>query len=161
MKKLFLLMALLISAPAMAHDGSWFGIGGGYDSFGRGADGYSITAEGGYWYLGNVAYGGSFKASFLNSDFGGNANVYDLGAFWKAGTEAGLYGKLIAGLAFLNQDFSVGSSSNKSFYLGLGGGFLFPVSESFQIGPEVLYRHLTAGNGADEITVSALVTYGF
>lgn len=165
MKKLFLLMAMLFaSAPAMAADGSWFGLGAGYEhlSGGGSANGYSITAEGGYWYLGNVAYGGSFKGAFFDrgrnnafSDF----RIYDLGAFWKAGTEAGLYGKLIAGLAFL--DDVAFSSGSKSFYIGLGGGFLFPVSESFQIGPEVLYRHLTAGDGADQISVSALVTYGF
>ncbi|RZA08348.1 MAG: hypothetical protein EOP11_05075 [Proteobacteria bacterium] len=163
MKKLFLLVAMLVSAPAMAHDGSWFGLGGGYDHFasGGGADGYSVTAEGGYWYLGNVAYGGAFKGTFINPDFGGDFKIYDVGAFWKAGTDAGLYGKVIAGLAFIDGNYGGFRDSSKSFYLGAGGGFLFPISESFQVGPEVLYRHLTAGNGADQITVSALVTYGF
>jgi hypothetical protein len=166
MKKLFLVLAMLVSAPAMAMDGSWFGLGAGYEhlSSGASADGYSVTAEGGYWYLGNVAYGGHFKGAFFDRDRSGNGSdfrIYDLGAFWKAGTEAGLYGKLIAGLAFLNDSYDLRVGSGKSFYIGLGGGFLFPISESFQIGPEVLYRHLTAGNGADQVTVSALVTYGF
>ena len=168
MKKLALLLALLLpTTPAFAMEGSWFGLGGNYEHFagGRDENGYSVAAEGGYWYLGNVAYGGSFKGAFFGGDGFGNGSkfrLYDLGAFWKAGTDEGLYGKLTAGLAFLDGNRTgLRTDSGKSFYVGLGGGFLFLVSERFQIGPEVLYRHLTAGDGADQISVGALVTYGF
>lgn len=163
MKILILLLSLmLISFSAEAKDGSWFGMGANYEHLSSGAsyDGYSVSAEGGYWYLGNVAYGGYFKAGVFND--GGDLKIYDLGAFWKAGTEQGLYGKLLAGIAFIGSSpsgFKAGDT--KSFYLGLGGGFLFPVTDTFQIGPEVIYRHLTAGNGGDQISVGALVTYGF
>lgn len=157
MKKIFLLCMILFSSPAMAMDGSWFGVGGSYENISGGTgsrSGAAVSMEGGYWYLGNIAYGGYFKANFMESDL----KIYDLGAFWKAGTEQGLYGKLLAGVAFLNPAYSLNS---KSFYFGLGGGFLFPAGESFKIGPEVIYRHLTAGNGSDQISIGALVTYGF
>lgn len=170
--KNFLLLALLVLTfhkSANAMEGSWFGVSTGYENLSSGfsEEGLSLGAEGGYWYLGNVAYGGYFKANFFgeaNNVRNTNLKILDLGAFWKAGTEQGLYGKLLAGLSFVNLDGTVSGfklGEGKSFYVGLGGGFLFPVSETFQIGPEVVYRHLTAGNGGDQISISALVTYGF
>lgn len=167
MKKLFLLMMMFAATPAFAADGSWFAVGANYEHLASGGkeNGVSINAEGGYWYLGNVAYGGSFKASFFGDRdhyAGSKFNMYDLGAFWKAGTEQGLYGKLVAGLAFMDGDTNgLRTGDGTSFYVGLGGGFLFPITETFQIGPEVLYRHLTAGDGADQISVGALVAYSF
>ena len=169
MKKLLLAVMMVVATPAFAQEGSWFGLGGNFEHLSSGVqeNGASIAMEGGYWYLGNVAYGGSFKASFFGdrSGFGSGRDfqTYDLGAFWKAGSEAGLYGKLIAGLQFLGGN-SAGMhlmDARSSFYVGLGGGFLFPISDTFQVGPEVLYRHLTAGDGADQISVGALVSYGF
>lgn len=165
MKKILLLFVLLLISPfspssANAMEGSWFGMGASYENLSSGpnVEGLAIQAEGGYWYLGNVAYGGYFKANFLSSSI----RAYDLGGFWKAATEQGLYGKLLAGVAFMNSDsvrLKVGDG--KSFYFGLGGGFLFPMSEGLQIGPEVVYRHLTAGNGGDQVSVGALIAYSF
>jgi hypothetical protein len=170
MKAIFAcLLAALASLPAHAMEGSWFGLGASYESLASGytEGGTSVTAEGGYWYLGNMAYGGHFKASFFgeaDGRAGSDLKIYDLGVFWKAATEAGLYGKLLAGIAFVNLDgpttgFKLGDG--KSFYVGLGGGFLFPLTEVLQIGPEVVYRHLTAGDGGDQVSIGALVTYGF
>ena len=130
--KILLVIAALIASPAFAMDGSWFGVGGNFENLSSGGTtrtGASVSMEGGYWYLGNVAYGGSFKASFLESDL----KDYDLGAFWKAGTEEGLYGKLLAGVSFFDRSTFLGSI--KSFYVGLGGGFLFTTSETLKIGP--------------------------
>jgi len=155
----FLVIALaLLSSPAFAMDGSWFGVGGNFENLSSGGStktGASVAMEGGYWYLGNIAYGGSFKANFLEA----GVKAYDLGAFWKAGTEDGLYGKLLAGVSFFDRASYLNSS--KSFYFGLGGGFLFPAGETLKIGPEVVYRHLTAGNGGDQVSIGALVVYGF
>lgn len=160
MKALLLALSLLL-LPLTSHalDGSWFGIGGAYEHLSSGGNtrnGASVDMEGGYWYLGNVAYGGEFKANFLDS----NLTIYNLGGFWKAGTEEGLYGKLLAGVAFMSGN-SAAVGSNKSFYFGLGGGFSFPVTATLKIGPEVIYRHLTAGYGGDQISIGALVTQSF
>ena len=167
--KNILLALLLLTLPAYAHamDGSWFGFGAGYENLSSGGreEGASLTLEGGYWYLGNVAYGGYFKPTFLgenNRAPGSSLRLYDLGAFLKAGTEAGLYGKVQLGLAIVDGNTTgMRVEDGLGLSLGLGGGFLFPVTDTFQIGPEVIYRHLTAGDGGDQISVSALVAYGF
>src|SRR4051812_30873582 len=124
MKKLFSVLALLflIAPRAEAYEGSWFAVGGSFEHFmnGYSQNGVGATAEGGYWYLGNVAYGGYAKGSFLgkvNGIPGTKLNVYDLGVFWKAATEAGLYGKLLAGLAFV--DSTASNYSSTSFSLGV------------------------------------------
>jgi hypothetical protein len=168
MKKfLFALLLLAIPAYAQAMDGSWFGFGAGYENLSSGGreEGASLTLEGGYWYLGNVAYGGYFKPTFLgenNRAPGSTLRLYDLGAFLKAGTEAGLYGKVQLGLAIVDGNTTgLRVEDGLGLSLGLGGGFLFPVTDVFQVGPEVIYRHLTAGDGGDQISVSALVAYGF
>jgi hypothetical protein len=167
MKKLLLTLFLLVPAHAQAMDGSWFGFGAGYENLSsRGREeGISANIEGGYWYLGNVAYGGYFKPTFLGENDrspGSSLRIYDLGAFLKAGTEAGLYGKVQLGLAIVDGNTAgLKVEDGLGLSLGLGGGFLFPVSDTFQIGPEVIYRHLTAGDGGDQISVSALVAYGF
>lgn len=156
--KFLILLLTIVCTPAFAMDGSWFGASGNFENLsgtGSTKTGASVAMEGGYWYLGNVAYGGYFKANFLESDI----KVYDLGAFWKAGTEQGLYGKLLAGVAFFDSAGYLNSS--KSFFFGLGGGFLFPTGEALKIGPEVIYRHLTAGNGGDQVSIGVLVSYGF
>lgn len=160
---------LLFSNFAHANDGSWFGVNAGYENLSSGfnSTGTSIGAEGGYWYLGNMAYGGSFKANFFgtaNSVSGSNLTIYDLGGFWKAGDDNGLYGKLLAGVEFINVSgtvpaFKVGSG--KSFYFGLGGGFLFRVTDAFRIGPEVTYRHLMANGGGDQVSMLVLGTFSF
>lgn len=171
MKKLLalFLMVFSFSMPAKAFEGSWFAAGLSYENLAIGPteNGYALTMEGGYWYLGNVAYGGYFKANNFGeiaSRAGSGLKLYDLGVFWKAATEAGLYGKLLAGLTFINANGNTAglrSSDGMSFSIGLGGGFLFPLTESFHIGPEVIYRHLTAGNGADQVSVGGLVAYSF
>jgi len=150
-------------------EGSWFGANASYENLSTGVseDGASIAMEGGYWYLGNLAYGGYFKSNLFGEIAGvtnSNLKIFDLGAFWKAGTEEGLYGKLLAGVAFVNlsgtvSNFKVGDG--KSFYFGLGGGYSFPITDALKIGPEVVYRHLTAGNGGDQISIGALVTHSF
>lgn len=157
------------SSKAQAMDGSWFGVSGAYESLSSGftQGGASVGMEGGYWYLGNLAYGAYVKGDFFgeaNGNAGSNLKMIDLGAFWKAGTEEGLYGKLLAGVAFISlkgtvPNFKVGGGN--SFYMGLGGGYSFPVTETLKVGPEVLYRHLTAGNGGDQISIGALVTHSF
>ena len=166
MKKLLsVLLALFTFSPAAhAYEGSWFALGGSFEHFMNSStrNGVGATAEGGYWYLGNVAYGGYAKGSFLgnvNDIPGTKRNIYDLGVFWKAATEAGLYGKLTAGLAFV--DSSGGSSSATSFSIGAAGGFLFPITQSVQFGPEVAYRHLTAINGADQLSGTLLLAFTF
>lgn len=165
--KYLLLSFLMFSTPAFAMDGSWFGFGAGYENLSSGAreEGISLNLEGGYWYLGNVAYGGYFKPTFLGENShvpNSSLRLYDLGAFLKAGTEAGLYGKLQVGLAIVDGDTTgLRVEDGLGLSLGLGGGFLFPVTETFQVGPEVIYRHLTAGDGGDQISVSALVAYSF
>jgi hypothetical protein len=171
MKKIFpLVLTLLFSTPSLtasAHEGSWFSLGGSYEylSSGRSVEGPAVNMEGGYWYLGNVAVGGHFKAASLGKNevlSVKNTRVYDIGAFWKIASEQGFYGKLVTGLAFASGDTSgLDAGQGRSFYLGLGGGFLFDVSDSFQIGPEVLYRHWTARNGSDQVSVGALVAYRF
>ena len=171
MKKLLLcLIALaLVGKPALAHEGSWFAAGGSFEHLANGinSNGVGASIEGGYWYLGNVAYGGFFKTSFqgkIDNREGSDLKIYDLGVFWKAASEAGLYGKVLLGLAFISPtgNYSGLRTGNvTSLSLGLGGGFLFPVSNTFQIGPEVIYRHLTSGNGADQISVGVLIAYRF
>ena len=164
---LALVFTALISLPAHAMDGSWFGVGGAYESLSSGGreTGAGLTLEGGYWYLGNVAYGGYFKSSFLGENDrvpGSTLNLYDLGAFLKAGTEAGLYGKIQLGLGIVDGNTAgLRLSDGLGLSFGLGGGFLFPVTDTFHIGPEVIYRHLTAGDGGDQISIGALVAYGF
>lgn len=171
MKKILLLALSLIgfSLNAQAYEGSWFAAGASYENLASGVteDGLGLSIEGGYWYLGNIAYGGYFKSnSFgeIQSRVGSRLKLYDLGVFFKAATEAGLYGKILAGMTFVN----VGGDSSglrindgMSLSLGLGGGFLFPLSDRFQIGPEVIYRHLTSGNGGDQVSVGGLVAYSF
>ncbi|MGL1161904.1 hypothetical protein ACSTKX_25040, partial [Vibrio parahaemolyticus] len=80
---------------------------------------------------------------------GTNLNIYDVGVFWKAAAESGLYGKLTAGLAFVSPTgpySGLRTGSVTSFSIGVAGGCLFPLSESVSFGPEVNYRHLTAGS---------------
>jgi len=168
MKKIISILVLLFSLSAQARDGSWFAGTLGYEnlSSGRTEGGLSIGAEGGYWHLGNMAYGGYFKGQFFGEAGapGTDIKIYDLGAFWKVGNDAGLYGKVLAGVAFVNVDgivnnFKVGDG--KSFYFGLGGGFLFPIADMIEAGPEVTYRHLTAGNGGDQISITGLISFNF
>lgn len=172
MKPALLLLATLSLLPftAQAKDGSWFGVGANYEYLSSGVEenGSSLTMEGGYWYLGNVAYGAQVKGSYFGADGRPGSSrfrIYDLGAFWKAGTEAGLYGKLTAGIALLNGNLGGvrlrNEGSSRSFYIGAGGGFLFQIADALEIGPEVLYRHLTAGDGGDQISIGALVAYRF
>jgi hypothetical protein len=171
MKKILSLSLLLtlFTAPAHAYEGSWFAVGSSYENLAIGPteNGFSLTMEGGYWYLGNVAYGGYFKASSFGeiaSRPNSSLKLYDLGVFFKAATEAGLYGKVLAGLTFINASGNTAglrAGDGTSLSIGLGGGFLFPLSESFHVGPEVIYRHLTAGNGADQISVGGLIAYSF
>lgn len=170
MKKFFLVLSIALSSlQAHANEGSWFGTNAGYENLSSGFNdsGYSIGAEGGYWYLGNMAYGALFKANLFgtaNGVAGTDLKIYDLGAFWKVGTDQGLYGRLLAGVAFVNLD---GSSPNfklgdgKSFYFGLGGGLQLPLSESFGLGPDISYRHLTAGSGGDQLSLSVLGSFTF
>src|SRR3989344_2401727 len=89
----FLLVATCYSA--FAAEGSWFGISGAYENLSSGPNesGLSLAAEGGYWYMGNLAYGGFVKGNFFGDVEGGALKMIDLGAFWKAGTAEGLYGK--------------------------------------------------------------------
>ncbi|MGZ3662827.1 MAG: hypothetical protein ACXVCK_22210, partial [Bdellovibrionota bacterium] len=109
MKNLLIVIGILfsLSPAAQAYEGSWIAAGGSFEHLANGStqNGVGATLEGGYWYLGNVAYGGYVKGSFLGK-VGGipgtNLNIYDMGVFWKAATEAGLYGKLTAGLAFVS-----------------------------------------------------------
>lgn len=172
MKKLFILaMALIAFSPsqAKAFEGSWFAVGSSYENLMSGVNesGYSLAMEGGYWYLGNVAYGGYFKtANFgeISGRAGSSLKTNEFGVFWKAATEAGLYGKLLAGLVFANTEgntsgLRMGTSTSLSF--GFGGGFLFPLADGFHVGPEVIYRHLTSGNGGDQISVGGLIAYSF
>lgn len=169
MKNIILASILFLSANAFAMEGSWFGVGTSYENLSTGLNdsGGALTMEGGYWYLGNMAYGGFFKANFFgeaNGAAGTDLKIYDLGAFWKAGTDEGLYGKLSAGVAFVNLDGTVSNfkvGDGKSFFFGLGGGFQFPITDTFRLGPEVTYRHLTAGNGGDQISIGALATFAF
>lgn len=168
MKNLLVLLAFLLAPQAQAYEGSWFALGGSFEHLANGANlnGVGATLEGGYWYLGNVAYGGYAKSSFMGNvnGPGSKLNIYDLGVFWKAATEAGLYGKLTAGLAFVSPtgNYSGLRTGNvTSFSLGLAGGFLFPISESVQFGPEISYRHLTAGDGADQIGAGVLLAFSF
>lgn len=165
---MLVLVALCSSHEAKARDGSWFAGSLGYENLASGIteSGLAVGAEGGYWYLGNIAYGGYFKGNFFGEAggaAGSNLKIFDLGAFMKAGNDAGLYGKILMGVAFVNASnvngFNVGDG--KSFYFGLGGGFLFPIADMTEAGPEVAYRHLTAGNGGDEISISALVSFNF
>jgi hypothetical protein len=148
-------------------EGSWFGVGVGYENLSSGGreEGISLSLEGGYWYLGNVAYGGYFKSSFMGENDrapGNTLRLYDIGAFLKAGTEAGLYGKILAGLGVVDGNTTgLRVTDGVGLSLGAGGGFLFAASDAFQIGPEVIYRHLTAGNGGDQISVGVLIAYGF
>ncbi|HEY8278217.1 MAG TPA: hypothetical protein VIH99_01250 [Bdellovibrionota bacterium] len=170
MKKIFLssLLFAAMTTSAHAYEGSWFAAGPSYENLASGGteSGFGLAMEGGYWYLGNVAYGGYFKSNFFGEyqgRGGSNLKIYDLGVFLKAGTEAGLYGKLLMGLAFVNANNAVGFGvgDGTSFSFGLGGGFLFPVTDRLQIGPEVIYRHLTAGNGGDQVSIGGLVAYSF
>ncbi len=164
-----LTFAIFAAPQAQAMEGSWFGVGSSYESISSGftQGGFSVDMEGGYWYLGNLAYGGYVKGNFFgaaNHNAGSDLKIIDLGGFWKAGTDEGLYGKVLLGVAFVNLTGSVPSfreGGGNSLYLGLGGGYSFPISERLQIGPEVLYRHLTAGNGGDQISIGALVTHSF
>jgi hypothetical protein len=153
MKSLFAVLALLVSTQAHAFEGSWFSAGASFEHLANGADvnGFGTKLEGGYWYLGNVAYGGYAKGSFFSR---ASTNIYDLGVFWRAASEAGLFGQLTAGVAFVSPATGapgLRTGNTTSLSLGLEGGFLFPISESFSFGPEVHYRHLTAGAGADQI----------
>jgi len=171
MKKIFLLVLTFttFSPTAQAFEGSWFAGGVSYENLASGIteSGLSLAVEGGYWYLGNVAYGGFFKtASFgeIDGRAGSSLKTHELGVFWKAATEAGLYGKLLGSLVFVNANGNTSGlkiGDGTSLSIGLGGGFLFAVSESFHIGPEVIYRHLTARNGGDQISVGGLVAYSF
>lgn len=170
MKKIFLTVSLLaLSLTAQARDGSWFAGSLSYENLASGLteSGAALGAEGGYWYLGNMAYGGYFKAnSFgeIGGVAGSSLKIFDLGGFWKAGNDAGLYGKIIAGVAFVNLNYDVPAfkvGDGKSFYFGLGGGFLFPVADALEAGPEVIYRHLTAGHGGDQVSIGALVSRSF
>lgn len=163
----YVLSVLCLASPAQAMDGSWFGVGAAYENLSSGGreSGASLSLEGGYWYLGNVAYGGYFKSSFLGENdrvANSSLRVYDLGAFLKAGTEQGLYGKLLLGLGIVDGNTTgLRVTDGIGLSLGLGGGFLFPVSDTFHVGPEVIYRHLTAGDGGDQISIGAIVAYGF
>jgi hypothetical protein len=166
MKMIVALFALLLSTQAHAYEGSWFGLGGSFEHLANGVNqnGVGANIEGGYWYLGNVAYGGYAKSSFMGNvnGPGSKLNIYDLGVFWKAATESGLYGKLTAGLAFVSPtgNYSGTRLGNvTSFSIGLAGGFLFQLSDSVNFGPEVTYRHLTAGSGADQIGGGLLLTF--
>ena len=151
MKKILVLLTalFLFGSKAEAYDGSWFAAGGSFEHIANGvnSNGIGFSLEGGYWYLGNVAYGGYFKASMfgkIDGREGSDQKIYDLGVFWKAATEAGLYGKLLAGLAFLNTTGNYSglrAADTTSFSIGLGGGFLFPLSDSFHVGPEVIFAH--------------------
>lgn len=172
MKNSFLLALSLFSIftpTAHAYEGSWFAAGTSYENLASGIteNGLSFTMEGGYWYLGNIAYGGYFKtASFgeIDGRAGSSLKTHEFGVFWKAASEAGLYGKVMAGLAFVNANGNYAGlriGDGTSLSLGLGGGFLFPISESFHVGPEVIYRHLTARNGGDQISVGGLIAYSF
>lgn len=171
MKRILLLaLALVTFTPsAFAYEGSWFAAGASYENLAAGVteSGLGLTMEGGYWYLGNIAYGGYFKSSAfgeIDGRAGSNLKIYDLGGFFKAATEAGLYGKVLVGLSFINANGNTAGlkiPDGMSLSLGLGGGFLFPLSDGFQIGPEVIYRHLTAGNGGDQISVGGLIAYSF
>lgn len=169
--KLFILITLIFSSlPALARDGSWFAGTLHYNNLASGVTegGLGLGAEGGYWYMGNMAYGGYFRGNFfgeIGNVSGSNLKIYDLGGFWKAGNDAGLYGKIISGVAFVNMsgssvnNFKVGDG--QSFYFGLGGGFLFPVQGAIEAGPEVIYRHLTAGDGGDEVSIGAVISHSF
>lgn len=158
-----------VATNASAMEGSWFGLGASYENLSSGftENGFSGTLEGGYWYLGNQAIGGSVKFSNFgtaNGISGTDLKIIDMGVFWMPATEEGLYGKLITGVAFVNLDgaapaFRLGDG--KSWYFGLGGGFSFPITERLKAGPEVLYRHLTAGDGGDQVSVGGLITLNF
>ncbi len=148
---------------------TWFAAGTSYENLSTGINesGLSFAMEGGYWYLGNIAYGGYFKtASFgeIDGRAGSSLKTHEFGVFWKAASEAGLYGKVMAGLAFVNANGNTAGlkiGDGTSLSLGLGGGFLFPITESLHVGPEVIYRHLTARNGGDQISVGGLIAYSF
>ncbi len=170
--KSFIVLAfslLVFSLKAEAYEGSWFAAGASYENLASGIteNGISFSMEGGYWYLGNIAYGGYFKtASFgeIDGRAGSSLKTHEFGVFWKAASEAGLYGKILAGLVFVNANGNTSgfrAGDGTSISIGLGGGFLFPISEGFQIGPEVIYRHLTARNGGDQISIGGLVAYSF
>lgn len=162
-----------MSAGALAAlilcDRSWFAPTLGYENLSSGITegGFSLGAEGGYWYLGNIAFGGYFKGQFFGEVAGitnTDLKIYDLGAFWKAGNDEGLYGKLLAGVAFVNVDGTISAfkvGDGKSFYFGLAGGFLFPIQDNMELGPEVAYRHLMAGGDGDQISLSALLSFNF
>lgn len=158
---LSLALLILTAKPALAsNEGSWFALTSGFEHLSSGVekDGFSVGAEGGYWYLGNLAYGALFKANV----FPGSVKAYDLGGFWKWGNDAGLFGRLLLGVEFVSSaaaNYSVGGG--KSFYFGLGGGFLFPVAENFRLGPDVSYRHLTAGGDGDQISATLLGAFSF
>ncbi len=162
-------LALMLSSHSQAHEGSWLAAGANYENLASGIteNGYSLGLEGGYWYLGNVAYGGYFKtANFGEIDGRGGSSLktHEFGGFLKAATEAGLYGKLHTGIVFINANGNTAGlrvPDGTSWSIGLGGGFLIPVTESFQVGPEVIYRHLTAGNGGDQVSIGLFVAYGF
>lgn len=172
MKKILFIFALSVSlfaSKAQAFEGSWFALGGSFDYLSSGVNdtGIGATMEGGYWYYGNVAFGGYYKANLMgkvDDRAGTKLQMHDLGAFVKYASEAGLYGKLMLGVAFIDADGFTGLNirpTGTSLSFGLGGGFLFPVSDRFQIGPEVIYRHLTSGNGGDQISVGGLIAYSF
>ena len=168
MKKFLLIAALALLAPkAHAFEGSWIAIGPSFEHMANGSnnDGIGATLEGGYWYLGNVAYGGYAKGSVLGKVYGrdgSSLNVYDLGVFWRAASEAGLYGELTAGLAFVSPSGNYAglrTGNVTSFSIGLTGGMNFAISDTIGFGPQVSYRHLTAGSGADQIGIGAMVSF--
>lgn len=163
-----LLVALFWSGISYGAEGDlWLGLGLNYESLSNGTreGGYSLQLEGGYGFSEHISYGGYFRPNFYgenNQVPGSSLRVYDLGAFVQASTEAGLYGKLQLGLGIVDGETrGMRISDGFGLSLGAGGGFLFPASDAFQIGPEVIYRHLTAGDGGDQIGVGALVAYRF
>ena len=80
----------------------------------------------------------------------------------KAGTEQGLYGKAQLGMALVDGNTTaLKVSDGLSLSIGLGGGFLFPISDSFEFGPEVQFRHLTTGGGGNLVSIGALAAFRF
>ncbi|MRU32336.1 hypothetical protein FGX02_01085, partial [Xylella fastidiosa subsp. multiplex] len=67
MKTILALALFLIGSQAQAFEGSWLAAGGSFEHLANGSNqnGIGATLEGGYWYLGNIAYGGYAKGSFL------------------------------------------------------------------------------------------------
>jgi hypothetical protein len=60
-----------------------------------------------------------------------------------------------------SSDSNLKLGDGKSFYFGLGGGIQIPLAESFGIGPDISYRHLTAGSGGDQLSMSVLGSFNF